>query len=168
MVGKELVAPAAKGLVLGVASEKDVVAAFGAAETVKDKSLGGDAKVEYGDAPAIQIVLPAKDDVASGEAWLVPDKAGEPRLSRLSITLTTTGTCKWIDENIGKHEASKHRPGSNRKFGTNGEYTAGNSDGTIAVGVDCHTVTADGTTRETLEYSLESSKGRSMLVNRDP
>jgi hypothetical protein len=167
-IDASLVAPAAKGLVLGVATEKDVVAAFGAGEVVKDKSLGGAAKVEYSDAPAIQIALPAKDAVVSGEAWLVPDKAGEPRLSRLSLTLTTTDTCKWIDANLGKHEAAKRRPGSNRVFGKNGEYTAGNSDGTIAVGVDCHTVTTDGTTRETLEYSLEASSGRSMLVNRDP
>jgi len=168
MMSKELVAPAAKGLVLGVATEKDVTAAFGAGEVVKDKSLGGTAQVEYGEAKAMQIVLPAKDDVLGGEAWLVPDASGEPRLSRLAISVKTPGTCKWIDENVGKHEAAKKRPGSNRVFGKNGEYTAGNHDGTIPVGIECHTVTRDGVAQENLDVSLEAGGGRSMRVNKNP
>jgi hypothetical protein len=168
MSSKELVAPAQKGLVLGVATEKDVTAAFGAAEVVKDKALGGTAQVEYGEAKAMQIVLPAKDDVLGGEAWLVPDASGEPRLSRLAINVKTPGTCKWIDENIGKHEAAKKRPGSNRVFGKNGEYTAGNHDGTIPVGIECHTVTRDGVAQENLDVSLEPGGGRSMRVNKNP
>lgn len=167
-LAKELVPPAAKGLVLGVATQKEVAAAFGEGAIAKDKSLGGTAEVEYGDAKAMRIMLPAKDDVLGGEAWLVPDAGGEPKLSRLSLSLKTPGTCKWIEDNVGKHEAAKKRPGSNRVFGKNGEYTAGNHDGTIPVGVDCHTVTRDGVAQENLEMSLEPGGNRSMKVNENP
>jgi hypothetical protein len=168
MMTKELVPPAAKGLVLGVATEKDVTAAFGAGEIVKDKSLGGTAKVEYGEKPAIQIALPAKDDVVSGEAWLVPDAGGEPKLARLSLVVKSAGNCEWITANVGKHDAAKRRPGSNRVFGKKGDSTAGSVDGTIPVGIECNPSTRDGVAVESLDYSLEPGGKRSMLVNENP
>jgi hypothetical protein len=63
MMTKELVPPAAKGLVLGLATEGDVTSAFAAAEVVKDEALGGTAQVEYGGKPAVMIELAAKDEL---------------------------------------------------------------------------------------------------------
>lgn len=167
----ELVAPAAKGLVLGVATDEDVVKAFGAGETKKDKSIGGAIVVQYNDKPAMHIDLPAKDDVLKGEAWLVPDGDGKPRLQLLSLTLKAGEACKWIETNVGKHEASKNRPGSNRKYGKDGngfELTAGTTDGTAPVSIACHGGNRDGVAIENLEYSVESERGRSMMMNENP
>lgn len=166
----ELVPPAAKGLVLGVATDEDVVKAFGAGETLKDKSIGGTIVVQYNDKPALHIDLPAKDEVIAGEAWLVPDGDGKPRLSMLSLTTKAADTCKWIEANVAKHEASKRRPGSNRVYGKDGngfELTAGTTDGSAPVGVSCHGGNRDGVATESIEYSIESASGRSMMMNRN-
>lgn len=168
MLTKELVPPAAKGLVLGLATQQDVTAAFGAGEVVKDEALGGDAKVEYSGKPAVVIQLAAKDELVRGEAWLMGD--GEPKLARLELVLKTTGTCKWVADNIGKHEAAKNRPGGGlmrRKY-EEGEYTAGNVDGTIPAGVECQASTREEQAVEVLEYRLEPDGGVSMMMNRNP
>jgi hypothetical protein len=168
---EELVPPAAKGLVLGKASDADVITAFGAGETLKDKSIGGTINVQYNEKPAMHIDLPAKDDVLGGEAWLVPDDGGTPRLSRLEVRVKTPGTCAWVETNVGKFDATKRRPGSNRKFGKDGrglEYTAGSPDGTQAVGLECHPSTQDGASFESLAYSLETPNGCSMMMNKNP
>lgn len=167
----ELVPPAAKGLVLGVASDEDVVKAFGAGETKKDKSIGGAIVVQYNDKPAMHIDLPAKDEVLEGEAWLVPDGDGKPRLQLLALTLKAGETCKWIETNVAKDEATKRRPGSNRVYGKDGngfELTAGTSDGSAPVGISCHGSNRDGVAIESIEYSIESERGRSMMMNENP
>jgi hypothetical protein len=167
----ELVPPAAKGLVLSKSSDADVIAAFGAGETLKDKSIGGTIVVEYNKKPAMHIDLPAKDDMLGGEAWLVPDDAGTPRLSRLELRLKTPGTCAWLETNVGKFDATKWRPGSNRKYGKDGrgiDYTAGSPDGTQPAGLECHPVTHEGVAYESLAYSLETPDGRSMMMNKNP
>jgi hypothetical protein len=164
----ELLPPAAKGLVLGSATDADVAAAFGAGETKKDKTIGGKIVVQYNDKPAMHLDLAVKDDVVYGEAWFVPDDAGKLRLHRLELQLKTTSTCAWLKTNVGKIEATKRRPGSNRKYGADGrglEYTAGSPDGTQPVSIECHPTTRDGVEVEVLDYSLETSKGRSMMMN---
>lgn len=168
MMTQELVPPAAKGLVLGVATEKDVTAAFGAAEVFKDKSLGGDVTVEYSDEPAVMIELVAKDELVQGSAWL--RGKGEPKLARLELVLKTTDTCKWVEDNVGKHAASKDRPGQGlirRKYGP-GEYTAGNADGTIPVGIECRASKREDAAVEVLTYGIEPDGGVSMMMNRNP
>lgn len=167
---QELVAPAAKGLVLGVATEKDVTAAFGAGEIVKDKSLGGTAKVLYNEAAAVRITLPAKDDVVQGVAWLAAEGAGEPKLQRLELVMKKNDSCKWIETNVGSVDGTTRRPGSNRKFGPGkggGSYTAGTPDGTKAVGIDCHPSIRDETAIETLSYAIEGKNGTSSSVQPD-
>lgn len=167
----ELVPPALKKLVLGVATDTELVAAFGPGEVVKDKSLGGTAKVQYADKPALRITLPARDDVLEGEAWFVPDADGKHRLQRLWIVLKTTDTCAWIESHVGSLPGSTKRPGSNRKFGgTKGglSYTAGSTDGSQAVGIECNASERDGVARESLTYALESESGSSMMVQMDP
>jgi hypothetical protein len=154
--------------VLGLATEKDVTAAFGAGEVVKDTSLGGTAKVEYSGKPAVMIELAARDELVQGSAWLMGD--GEPKLARLELVLKTTDTCKWVEDNVGKHEGAKNRPGGGlirREYGP-GEYTAGNSDGTIPVGIECRASKREDTAVEVLEYSLEIDGGVSMMMNRNP
>jgi hypothetical protein len=166
----ELVPPAAKGLVLGVSTEKDVTEAFAPGEIVRDKSLGGTAKVAFSDKPAIMMELAEKDAVVKGEAWLVPDAKGEPRLARLELLLRTTDTCQWVEDNVGKHKAAKDRPGQGfvrRKYGP-GEYTAGNADGTIPVSIECRASKKDDVAIEVLDYSIDPENGRSMMVNRNP
>lgn len=168
MMTKELVPPAAKALALGVATEKDVIAAFGAGEVVKDEALGGAVKVEYGGKPAVMIELAAKDEVVSGEAWLMGE--GEPTLARLELVLKTTDTCKWVEDHVGKLAGAKERPGGGlvrRKYGP-GEYTAGSADGTIPVGIDCHASKREDVAVEVLEYRLEPGGDVSMMVNRNP
>jgi hypothetical protein len=84
--------------------------------------------------------------------------------------LKTTDTCKWVEDNVGKHEASKNRPGGGlvrRKYGP-GEYTAGNADGTIPVGLECRASKREDVAVEVLEYHLEPGGGVSMMMNRDP
>jgi len=167
---KELVAPAAKGLVLGVATEKDVTAAFGAGEIVKDKSLGGTAKVLYNEAAAVRITLPAKDDVVKGEAWFAADGGGEPKLQRLELVMKKNDSCKWIETNVGSVDGTTRRPGSNRSYGPGkggGSYTAGTPDGAKAVGIDCHPSIRDQTAIETLSYAIEGKNGTSSSVQPD-
>ena len=167
----ELVPPAAKGLVLGVATDADVTAAFGAGETKKDKSIGGAIVVQYNEKAAMHIELPAKDDVTGGEAWLVPDDGGKPRLQRIELRLKSTGSCAWLETNVGKFDATKSRPGSNRKYGKDGrgvDYTAGTADGTQAVSIECQPVMRDGVQGESVTYSIETPNGRSMMMNENP
>lgn len=168
MITKELVPPAAKGLVLGIATEKDVTAAFAAAEVVKDQALGGAAKVEYSGKPAVMIELAPKDELVQGNAWLSGE--GEPKLARLELVLKTTDTCTWVEDNVGKLEGAKDRPGGGlvrRKYGS-GEYTAGNADGTIPVGIECRASKREDVAVEVLEYRLEPDGGVSMMANRNP
>ena len=167
MMTKELVPPVAKGLVLGIATQADVTAAFGAGEVVKDEAIGGDAKVEYSGKPAVMIELPAKDELVRGEAWLTGD--GEPKLARLELVLNTTDTCKWVEDNVGKHPGAKNRPGGGlmrRKYEP-GEYTAGNVDGTIPAGIECQASTREEKAVEVLEYRLEPDGNVSMMMNRN-
>jgi len=165
---KELVPPLMSGLVPGVATEADVTAVFAASETVKDKSLGGTAKVEYGEKPAIRATFAPKDAILRGEAWFVPDDGGGPaRLQRIELVTKEPGTCKWIVENVGKDPEASRRIGSNRKFGElkgGANYSGGSPDGKQPVDIECHPSTRDGAAIETVVYGIVSPGGSSMRV----
>ena len=167
MVSKELVPPVLKGLVVGTASDADLSVAFGQGKLAKDKSFGGASKVEYSDAPAVRVTLPAKDDVVDGQAWLVPDTAGKLVLQRIEITTKTSGTCAWVESHIAGLPGAKNRPLSNRVYGKEGRgwaLTAGTPDGSQAVGIDCGPGTRDGVAVETVSYTIEPGGGVSMMV----
>jgi hypothetical protein len=167
---EELVPPGAKGLVLGVATEKDVTAAFPAAKIVKDQRLGGRAKAEYGGQPAVRLDLAASDDLVQGAAWLRSEADGEPKLVVLQLALKTKDTCKWIEEHVGVHEGSKGRGGfafaPRRAYGP-GEYTAGSADGSLPAEIFCHPSERDGTPVEQLEYRLDLGDNM-WFVNENP
>jgi hypothetical protein len=165
------VPPLMAGLVPGVATEADVTAVFAASETVKDKTLGGTAKVEYNEKPAIQATLAPKDPIVRGSAWFVPDDGGGPaRLQRIELVTKEPGTCKWIVDNVGKDPEASRRAGSNRKFGKlegGANYSGGSPDGTLPADITCHPSTRDGAAIETVVYAIVGTGGSSMNVVRE-
>ncbi|MBX7080039.1 MAG: hypothetical protein K1X88_12665 [Nannocystaceae bacterium] len=167
---KELVPAIAKGLVLGSATRKELEAALPVAEAVIDKRLGGNAKVEYNDAPAIQLSLAKSDAIARGTAWLVRDAGGEDRLARLELVTTQLGVCDWVRDHIGKLDGATKRPGSNRKFGAEGKllsYTGGTADRSQPVGIECGPLQVDGVAAESLVLGIDSTSSTSMVVSRE-
>ncbi len=164
---KELVPAVAKGLVLGVATRKEVEAALPVSEAMIDKRLGGDAKVEYNGAPAIQLTLGKRDAIVRGTAWLVRDTGGEDRLTRLELASTQGGVCDWVREHIGTHEAATKRPGSNLRFGVEGKllnYTAGTVDRSQPVTIECNPTKIEEVAAEWLTFGIDTAAGSSMLA----
>lgn len=159
--------PAAAGLVPGRATETEVAAAFQVTETVKDESLGGDAKVEYGGKAAIRLTLTGKD-ILGGSAWLLPDAGGAPRLQSLELTLPAeAGACAWILDKVGKHPEASKRAGSNRKFGPQkggAAFSGGSPDGKMAADIGCMPSVRDGVATEIVDYALVPSGGRSTRI----
>jgi hypothetical protein len=163
----DLMAPAAAGLVPGRATQAEVAAAFEVTATVKDESLGGDAKVEYGGQPAIKLTLTG-EDILRGTAWLMPDAGGEPRLQSLELTLPAeAGACAWILDNIGKHPEASRRAGSNRKFGPQkggAAFSGGSPDGTLPADIDCMPSVRNQVATEIVNYALVPAGGRSTRI----
>jgi hypothetical protein len=163
---KELMPQAAAGLVPGLATEADVSAAFGIAETLRDESLGGDADVDYGDKPAIRMTLEPRAPLVGGEAWLVPDADGTPRLQRIVLTLAAeAGACKWIEENVGKHPDASRSAGSNRKYGPQKGgvvYSGGSPDGKRPADIECLPSERDGVALESVTYGIVPAGEHSM------
>jgi hypothetical protein len=171
MLTEDMVAPAAKRLVLGVATVAEVAAAFGVGEIAKDKSLGGTARVEFNDKPAVRMKLPAKDGLVEGEAWFQPIANGQLRMTRLALLAKASGNCEWIGKIVASLPNTTRRPGSNRVFGKEGNgygLTAGTTDGTAPIGIECHPSERDGVAVESLSYTIEDSGGVSMMVQENP
>lgn len=162
---KELVAPAAKGMVVGSSTRKEFDAAFPAAETIVDKRLGGTGKVEYNGAPATHVILAATATLLGGTAWFTHEADGTDRLQRLELRIKGTETCAWNTANLGKVEGTGRRPGSNRRFGGPSNYTAGTADGSMPVGIECNP--ADAEPIETLTYVVDDPSGGSMTMSRE-
>lgn len=164
----ELVAPAAKGMIVGTSTKKEFDAAFKSSEVIVDKRIGGNAKVEYNGEAATHVIIAAASPVRGGTAWFSREADGTDRLQHLELRLETSDTCAWNTTTLGKVEGTNRRPGSNRKFGGPSSYTAGIADGSKAVGIECNTSTIDGVASEVLSYGVDAESGTSKTMSREP
>jgi hypothetical protein len=170
LLTKELVAPIAKGLVVGESTREQLATAFTLGETTIDKRLGGAAKVEHNGEPAIHVVIEAADPILGGTAWLTRTKDGDEQLQRLVLQTTSTDTCAWMLDNIGKVDGTSKRAGSNRKFGKEGEgvsYSAGTADGSKPVGIQCYPIKRDDKPMQEITYGVDGESSTSTMMNKD-
>jgi hypothetical protein len=133
----KLMSPAAKGLKVGVATLDDVTKAFPTAQVDKDKSLGGDKIVEYGDKKAIAV------DGDGVEASIVDGKL-------VSIYVHGPGLYDWLVSTMDGMAGATDCPG-NRKMGKDGHeaaYCASAGDQVVFIEAD------KGEGRDELNYHL--------------
>lgn len=122
----KLVAPAVKGLKVGVSTLDDVTKAFPDAKVEKDKSLGGEGVVSYNDHKAISVS-------ATGFGGYIVDG------KLYQFSMKAPGVCQWLVSNVGEMKGSSNCPG-NRKVGTSKDRTMGTycaSAGDRVVWIEC-------------------------------
>lgn len=123
---------AAHGLVPGVATEAEVVAAFPSAPNPdRDETLGGSGKLRLDDQPAVLI-----DPPSAGEAWLVKVD-GDLRLVRLQVPITDD--CRAVVAGMGDRYKPETCRFTNRKPDP-GEHRgcARTPGGKYQVSIDCY------------------------------
>jgi hypothetical protein len=132
----KLLAPAAKGLKVGVSTLDDVTTAFPGAKVEKDKSLGGEGIVQFNDQKAVAV------HAAGFDGYVVDGKLAH-------FEMLAPGACDWLISTMDGMKGSTDCPG-NRKMGkSGGEAAYCASAGDRVVWIEC----TKGT-QESIEYTL--------------
>ncbi len=119
------------GLMVGVSTEQDVVAAWPDAVVKRDQTLGGDTRVAVNDVPAIKITV---DDRV--RAWLVP-VGGVARVASLRVPVEAD--CTTVLAAFGGRTTPGSCTPSNRRPSP-GEHQvcSATPDGATRITITCH------------------------------
>lgn len=130
----------------------------------RDKRLGGKMIVGHNDNPGVSIRFGPMEGVAgkgryvSGEAMLVKDGDGPPRLHSFSLTVDLSkggSVCDWVSKTFGSDKAAKDCSGTYSRHvreKTKQTYCVGTPDGKCGVIVRCARRTGPKGPRERLSY----------------
>jgi len=122
----KVVAPAVKGLEVGVSTLDDVTKLFPDAKVTKDKSLGGEGVVSYNDHKAISV------NATGFDGYVIDGKLAQ-------FEMKAPGSCEWLVSTVGAMKGSTSCPG-NRKMGASKDHTSGSycaSAGDKVIWIDC-------------------------------
>ena len=123
------VPPELHGLLPGVSTEADVLAAWPEAVAVRHQSLGGDRPISLDGAPAVKIVR------GDEQAWLV-EVGGVHRIA--SLRLRTTRTCDAVLAAFGPTRPGPCTPTNRRPSPGEHQVCGATPDGTLPITITCH------------------------------